>query len=789
MKSTEMRRSGPRPRNGAARAPRARRRGVRTVGTALCAAAMLFVVAAPERSASGDPGRQVPPGTGETVALPDTIELPRLLDLCALHLGLDIQYDRGALGNQAVTLRLQADPSADELWNLTNELLSAAGFATIVAPGSAIVNVVKINDAQVQARVEGLVSGEDAPAGFVNVLIELEHVDAKVISDGVKTLLSKPGGSVTAIGDRGLVLLSDTRPRLDQLLAMIDRLDVPRAPAVLEGYFVTNIEAGTLTGLAKAAATTMGSVDGNPMTGQLVAAQDGTEVVIIAPADEIDRWLELLERFDRRQAVTTVTYSPPSAFPPEEVQALIEESARDEPPRGSGERWRITIDTLTGSFIATATPAEHERIAGLLQRLEELPDAARRPMRTFPIRNRNVTELMDVLAQLLDTGAVQSIGAPTRDSLDTGRGGDRQSNARGGLPEGADPVEPPRMNQAPGTSGRTDTSGSRLRGQSRDSDPAAITIGSSGDGIVLTADPVTSTILAMGDPSRLKQLEELIEMLDVRQPQVMLEVVLLALSDDDTLDLGVELEKIEIAGSTEIALASLFGLRGGDDDDSAQDFRSGTGGTALVLDPGSFTVLVRALETINEGRSLNRPKVLVKNNEQAILDSVLQQPLVSLNASNTVATTSFSGTQDAGTSLTVRPQIAAGENLLLEYSFTLSDFTGESTDPGIPPPRQQNTLESVVMIPDGYTVVLGGLEVESAREAVSKVPLLGDIPWLGELFKSRSTSTRQARFYVFIRASIHRRDDFRDLKYLSDQALIAVEVDDGWPIVEPRVIK
>ncbi|MHC4910274.1 MAG: hypothetical protein ACYTF9_11180, partial [Planctomycetota bacterium] len=60
-----MRRSGPRPRNGAARAPRARRRGVRTVGTALCAAAMLFVVALPERSASGDPGWQVPPGTGE----------------------------------------------------------------------------------------------------------------------------------------------------------------------------------------------------------------------------------------------------------------------------------------------------------------------------------------------------------------------------------------------------------------------------------------------------------------------------------------------------------------------------------------------------------------------------------------------------------------------------------------------------------------------------------------------------------------------------------------------------
>ena len=98
-------------------------------------------------------------------------------------------------------------------------------------------------------------------------------------------------------------------------------------------------------------------------------------------------------------------------------------------------------------------------------------------------------------------------------------------------------------------------------------------------------------------------------------------------------------------------------------------------------------------------------------------------------------------------------------------------------------------MQSVVTIPDGYTVVVGGLEVVSAAEAVSQVPLLADIPLLGELFKSRSKSRSRSRFYIFIRADILRHGGFEDLKYLSDLDVLAAGVDDGWPQVEPRVIR
>jgi general secretion pathway protein D len=211
--------------------------------------------------------------------------------------------------------------------------------------------------------------------------------------------------------------------------------------------------------------------------------------------------------------------------------------------------------------------------------------------------------------------------------------------------------------------------------------------------------------------------------------------------------------------------------------------------TGLVLKPGDFSVLVRALETINKGRTLTMPRVLVTNNEEALLDSVNQQPTTSINASQTVSTTSFAGFESAGTQITVRPQIAEGDHLLVEYSVSLSSFEGESSEPGVPPPRQENSIQSMATIPDGYTIVVGGIEVTTKGKAQSRVPLIGEVPLVGELFKTRSRSSARTRFYTFIRPAVLRHESFEDLKYISRDELAGVGLDDGWPTVRPRVIR
>jgi general secretion pathway protein D len=208
-----------------------------------------------------------------------------------------------------------------------------------------------------------------------------------------------------------------------------------------------------------------------------------------------------------------------------------------------------------------------------------------------------------------------------------------------------------------------------------------------------------------------------------------------------------------------------------------------------VLDPGSFSALVKALETVNEGRTLTIPKVLVTNQQAAQLNSVLQTPFASTNASTTVATTSFGGTQDAGTQISVTPRITEGDELSLDYTITLSSFVGDAASPALPPPRQQNMLKSTATIPDGFTVAVGGLEVETEGTSSTRVPLLGSIPILGALFSSQSRTRTKSHFYVFLRTSVLRSQTFEDLRYVSAGELAAAKLDDGWPRVQPRIIR
>ena len=304
----------------------------------------------------------------------------------------------------------------------------------------------------------------------------------------------------------------------------------------------------------------------------------------------------------------------------------------------------------------------------------------------------------------------------------------------------------------------------------------------------MTVDKGTNTLIAVGEPRLLTQLESLIKTLDIRQPQVLIEVTLVSLSDSDTLSLGVELERLfDGPDDTAIRLSSLFGLTGG----TAGNRTVGDGGgfTGAVLNPGDFAAVVRAVENVSKGRSVSVPRVLVNNNEQATFGSVLQQPVGTLERTDSTLTGGFAGTQDAGTTISVKPQIAEGDHLVLDYSVSLSSFVGNSPGAGLPPPRKQNKVDSVATIPDGHVVVVGGLELLTDAQNAQQIPLLSRVPILGELFKNQSDSKGRQRFYVFIKPTILRQERFEDLKYISANDRNDAGVADGLPVVEARVIR
>jgi type II secretory pathway component GspD/PulD (secretin) len=655
--------------------------------------------------------------------------LYELVDACASMLGVAIEYDPAQLQGR-VTMRM-AEPMSDQaLWTLANRALFSRDLTSVQTPGSRSLTIVPVSEAPTLARVED-VSLEQATAGFVKVLVPLRRERAEGITEAVQLVLSK-AGTVTSFEDSNALIVADLRPNVEQAMRAVALLDATPAMEIAE-FAPRHASPVSLSALIDRVRNAHKAVTKEELRGTLLSLPEEGTVLIVAPRNEIETLRSLLGRFDRAEPVSTLNYHP-RRFGLAETASLIQRVVPGTARPMEASSMKMVSD-------------EHKRIQDVFHRLEEADTGPSRPIRSFPVKNRGVEELRELLDGLLADGVLDPRVPETEGTPDT--------------PE-----------QGPTAPLTTDAlSGADEPGE-----------------VVIATDPGTNRLIAMGEPRLLDQLGMLIEELDVKHTQVLVEAIAVSLTDDQMHDLGVELQKIGSHNDVAVQLASLFGLGSPDPAGSTIPAATGTGFAGVVLDPGSFSAAIRALETVNEGRTISIPKVLVNNNQTADLNSVQQSPYASVNASQTVATTSFGGTLDAGTQITVTPQIAEGDLLVLDYSISFSTFVGDSADPALPPPRQENSLHSVATVPDGYAVVVGGLEVESDAEAVSRVPVLGRIPLLGALFRNTSTTKTRSRFFVFIRANVL-RSGFEELRYLSKADLDASRVEDGLPALEARIIR
>ncbi|MFG0242548.1 MAG: secretin N-terminal domain-containing protein [Phycisphaerales bacterium JB054] len=683
------------------------------------------------------------PGHGRT-QLADTVELSRLVDIAAARLNLPINYDAKVSGS--VTLRLHTAMTDRELWATTNRLLGSRGYTTIRMAEDGAMTVVQLSAAAALAQIESLddflsSETEHATPGFRVVMVPLSRGSIDDIAAAIRPLLSSPGGTATPMPSLESILIADQEARVRLVVQAIETMESRTTPILPVEIAIEHGDIQQIMTTATQIAAKRTAAGGAALRGDLIAGAGGRSILIVAPAPEIETWRTLIAQLDTRVAAETVTYSTGGLVASQVAGSLINLLGRDATEAG----FSVTADDLTGSLVVAGSPAQHERVAEILDRLAQSPEAVRRPTRTFRLLNRDAEEVVGVVQSLISSGMVSQSRAAPVGAARPAEGGD-------------DP---------------------RFAAHQRDTRE-----------LQLTADPATNSIIAIGEVAELERLERLLKDLDVRRPQVLLEVLIVSLSESDSLDLGVEIEALINGPNDTVAkLSSLFGLSSTGAGASGIEGNRGAGLTGIVLNPGDFSVVLRALQSLNEGRSLSIPKVLVASNEQASLNSVLEQPYTTLNASDTVATTSFGGSSDAGTEVSVRPQIAEGDHLRLEYQISLSAFVGDAADPSIPPPRQQNSIDSVATIPDGYTIAVGGIELTTEGYAETGIPVLSDIPLLGEAFKNRSRSGSRSRFYVFIRSTILRDRNLEDLKYLSDLRTTELDIDDGWPEPEPRIIR
>ena len=692
--------------------------------------ALFTVLAVGGRVDAGEAGQPL------TLTLPATSELDKLAELTAQFTGVSIQYNPQKLKG-SVRLAVRGQLSKAELWDVFNQVLMGQGFTTVVSGLPAVYQVVAVSEAPGLCAV---MSPEDLaqlpfPPGYAAEIIELEYLGAEPTVKALAALFSNQVCQVRTLG-----------PEHNKV--------VIAAPQ-------------TIQSAATSAWVALSRIGTHPRLAEVQVAPDGAQVVLIASGENIEQLEALVKNLDDSEPVETRTYRP-QFFGIDEVGNLLTRLLRSDHGQLPDGGVDIVRDGLTNSLIIKATAEQHRRIEGVLKTLDDAPANARRQIRSLQVKHRQADEVVKLINGLLVAGSSPSL----KGAEGAGAGG------QGGAPPA--PGQPPSSAAA-----RTPEAGAPGQGAAS---------GREGE-VMLSADMVTNRLIVMGDPRVLDQVQALLEQLDQRQPQVELEVILVTLSSGQNLDLGVELVSMIQRNQVSGGVSSLFGLSQATSDPTMRSFAAGgpTGLGGIIIQPGDFAGVFTALERVTDAHSIIRSRMVANNNAKSTIDGVVQQPLTANNASSTVSTTSVSGTTDAGTQISITPQISAADYVTITYTITQSTFLGEASIVNgvvIPPAKRADNITSVATIPDGFVIGLGGLSNRSDSHGESRIPLLGRIPFLGGLFSKSSNTTSDSRFFVFIRANVLRHANFEDLRQLGDQRAGEARLQEkDWPVLMPELMR
>ena len=324
--------------------------------------------------------------------------------------------------------------------------------------------------------------------------------------------------------------------------------------------------------------------------------------------------------------------------------------------------------------------------------------------------------------------------------------------------------------------------------------------------ITIVPDPNTYSLIVYASKKNQEWISNLIDTLDKRRPQVLIDMTLVEISKSDKFEYDLDLiesfsDLTETSGLTapfldvgapvnlveKLTGTGPFGSR----PDRFIDFQAGGGiGTGFYADR-HINALLTAMQTKDYGRILAKPKILVNDNQTGTI-STTDTTYVAKRSSVPVST-GTAGQQTtlietavsfeaypAGIQLDITPHISKGDLLQLVIVLTRSDFgtiTGEK-----PPDTTESNITTTVTVPDGSTIILGGMLKLNQSKGGSKVPILGDIPFVGALFRSVSNSDLQRNLYVFVKAEIIRptdtetfAQDLPDLGRISDRNRMAFE--------------
>ena len=275
-----------------------------------------------------------------------------------------------------------------------------------------------------------------------------------------------------------------------------------------------------------------------------------------------------------------------------------------------------------------------------------------------------------------------------------------------------------------------------------------------------------NTLLIRATAQAYEMIEATIRRLDTAPLQVLVEATIAEVVLNDTLRYGVQY--FLNTGSVKAGFNTTT-PSGGVIDPSLLSPLARLPGFNFVLTPGSSNITIDALARVTDVKVLSSPSIVVQDNSEAVLNVGAEVPIttrsaVSVDDPNAPVVNNIEY-RDTGVILEVRPRISSNEIVALEVSQEVSRVSTEtSTADNLTPTISQRKITSRINIQSGQTVVLGGLIQDSETRARDKVPVLGDVPVLGNLFRNNNNSVQRTELIVFLTPRIMRNaEDARDL--------------------------
>lgn len=658
---------------------------------------------------------------GEIVNLQSEMDIQDLIQTISEITSENFILDESVKGKK-VTVIAPGGFKRENAMRLFETILSLNGFSVVKKNGTNI--IVPKRDIKIKSIPTEVGNQQGEPSErFITRIVQLSNVKANDAANILKPLISREG-DIVVYPAMNMLIIIETVDNLNRVLKIIENLDVETE---IEFIKIENAEA-------------------SEVATKLVEIFGGTGAST-APASRATRTTERRTSAQRSRTSSTRT-TQSRAQPP----AITSQSTA----QSSAVGFKVITDERTNSLIIIAYPEDMAKIKAVVEILDVKTDVPADGIFVIRVLNADAEQLVSVLSSLFGGGAgARGVGIAQRQQS-------RGSTLGGAL--------------AGGQAGGTGT-GSALSRQAiqRGATSGLSSVVAETEDIRITADPATNSVIVIGSRRDYETIKDVIDQLDIRRKQVYVEAAILEVGLDKLRSFGTNLSigftvndsTLGFGGTILPGVPSLLGAAA--DPEAGANLVGSLSGLFLgvigeEVDPDgsgpippipSFTALFQAITSLTDVNVLSTPSIITTDNEPAeiIVADVIPFPTGSTVGDGGVTVQTIQR-EPVGIRLSITPQISEGDflnlNIITEVSAIRETPVAGLNTAQFGIATTTRTADSSVVVKNGQTIVIGGLVQDRESILQNRVPVLGRIPVLGNLFKFKQRQSQKINLMILL---------------------------------------